>query len=268
MLSKTWKLLALGVFFAASACDPTVIVDGIGNVDNTDFVAAESFLFNIEVTTQTQFSLAGINGNVRVTGHPTATSITVAGERRVGSSSSTDARAHLPGLRVEVDERTDEIRVRTEQPEDTGGRNYVVDYVVTVPNSMAQVIGNVNGNITLTGVPADAIVANVNGNIDVTGVVGNLVVGLVNGNVTADVTLPDGDDVVLATVNGNLTLTVQAAVSAHLEAGWVNGGFSITGLTLTDQVVNQTSVSGTLGAGAGSIEMGLTNGQIAIFGRP
>ena len=262
------KVVALGAVLAAVACDPTVIVNGIGNVDNTDFVATERFLFTIAVTTQTQFNLAGINGNIRITGDPAATAITVAGERKVGSNSSADARAHLPGLRVEVDERSNEIVVRTEQPEDTRGRNYTVDYVVTVPNGMRQVIGNVNGNITVTGIPADAIVGNVNGNIDITGVVGTLVVGLVNGNVTADITLPDGDHAELATVNGNLTLTVQEAVSARFEAGWVNGGFTISGLTLTDQVLTQASVRGTLGSGAGSIEMGLTNGQIAVRGRP
>jgi DUF4097 and DUF4098 domain-containing protein YvlB len=268
---KQRRIPVIGALAIASGvlpgCDPADVVSGIGNVDNTDFVASETFQFTLDVTTQGQFRLDGINGNVQVTGVQGATVLTVSGERRVGSSSTADARAHLPSLRVEIDEGSSTIVVRTVQPEDSQGRNYVVNYVVAVPSDMRQSIANVNGNITVSGIDANTAISNINGNIATFGLVGNLSIGLVNGTIDADVTLPPSGDVALASVNGNISLRVPVDVSAELEANWVNGSFSVLNLVLQDQVITESSARGRLGDGDGTINMGLTNGVIAVIGR-
>lgn len=245
----------------------TDIVSSIGDVDNTDFVASESFSFTLDVTTQTRFRLEGINGNMTVTGDPDATVVEVSGLRQVGSNSTADARANLVNLRVQVDEGNDEYVVRTEQPDNTRGRNYTVTYEVTVPDFMIQSIANVNGNVVALGISNDVAIGNVNGNVTASGVFGNLSVGLVNGNVGADVTPPPSGDVALATVNGNVSLTVPQNVSAEFEATWVNGSATITNLTLQNQQITETSIRGVFGAGDGTINVGLTNGTITVTGR-
>jgi hypothetical protein len=242
---------------ALGACNASDLVTGIGDVDNTDFIVTEAFQFSVAVSTQTEFRLAGINGDMRIIADPTATAITVSGERRVGSSSTADARAHLPQL----------IVVRTEQPENNRGRAYVVRYDVTLPASLRQAIGNTNGNVFIEGARADLTVGTVNGNVDLVDVTGAVTVGLVNGNVVADVTLPRGSDARLGTVNGNLTLAVQPDASADVSAAWVNGGFTTDGLDLQLIDVGPTSVRGRLGDGAGVIELGTTNGQIRLQSR-
>ncbi len=250
-----------------AGCDAANIVSGIGDVSNTDSVVAESFQFTVEVTTQTEFRLEGINGTILITGDPDATSVVVSGERKVGSSSTADARAHLPALQVLVEETPTAIIVRTDQPEEARGRNYIVDYRVTVPSSMIPIVANINGNIDIAEVAADVIVGNVNGNIDLNAIIGAVTAGLVNGNIFADMELPDGSDVAMATVNGNLTLVLNQDASARFLASWVNGGFTSSNIDLDLQEVQQTSVRGVLGAGAGEINMGTTNGQIALEGR-
>jgi DUF4097 and DUF4098 domain-containing protein YvlB len=253
------------LWVVATGC--TDIVSSVGDVDNTDFVASESFAFTLDVTTQTRFRLEGINGNVTVTGDPDATAVDVSGLRQVGSNSTADARANLVNLRVEVDEGSSEFVVRTEQPDNTRGRNYSVTYDVTVPDFMIQSIANVNGNVIASGISNDVAIGNVNGNVTASGVFGDLSVGLVNGNVVADVTLPPSGDVALATVNGNVSLTVPQNVSAELEATWVNGGATITNLTLQNQQITENSIRGVFGAGDGTINIGLTNGTITVVGR-
>jgi DUF4097 and DUF4098 domain-containing protein YvlB len=249
----------------AAGC--TDIVSSIGDVDNTDFVASESFAFTLDVTTQTQFRLEGINGNMTVTGDPDATAVDVSGVRQVGSNSTADAQANLVNLRVEVDERSSEFVVRTVQPDNSRGRSYTVTYEVRVPDFMIQSIANVNGNVVASGISNDVAIGNVNGNVTASGVFGDLSVGLVNGNVVADVSLPPSGDVALATVNGNVSLTVPQHVSAEFEATWVNGGATITNLTLHDQQIRETSIRGVFGAGDGTINIGLTNGSITVTGR-
>lgn len=258
----------LGVLTLAStvlaACDAADVVSALADVDNTDFIVTEAFQFTVQVSTQTEFRLAGVNGDILVTADPGATAVTVTGERRVGSSSTADARAHLPNLRVLLDETSTAIVVRTEQPEKTRGRLYVVDYTVRLPSHLRQNVGNVNGSVRLVGARAHVTVGNVNGNVDVIDIEGGLEAGLVNGNVFADVWLPRGEDVALGTVNGNLTLEVQPGASARVTADWVNGGFSSSGLDLEIDQITPISVRGRLGDGAGQIGMGTTNGQIEL----
>ncbi len=257
----------VGCLLGVAAAGCTDIVSSIDDVDNTNFEAFATFSFTLDVTTQTQFRLEGINGNMTVTGDPDATTVEVSGERRVGSNSTADAEAHLPNLRVEVDERSSEFVVRTVQPNNTRGRSYQVTYEVTAPASMVQSIANVNGNIVASGVSSDVAVGNVNGNVTTIGLFGDLSVGLVNGNVVADVTLPPSGDVALATVNGNVSLTVPQNVSAEFEATWVNGGATISNLTLQNQQITETSIRGVFGGGDGTINVGLTNGSITVTGR-
>ena len=259
--------LALALVILTAGCDAVDAISGLTDVDNTDFAASENFAFAIEVTSQTRFQLDGINGDVRVTGDPDATTISVAGERVVRSSSTADAREHLGQLRVEVSEGSAETAVRTLQPEDTRGRNYVVNYVVTLPSHLIGAIGNVNGNVFVTGFDNDVAVGSVNGNINVTGVTGQLSVGLVNGNINADVTPPLGGRVALGSVNGNITLGIPTDISARFDASWVNGGISFQNVTLQNPVLTQTSATGIFGQGDGTIEMGVTNGQLTVSGR-
>lgn len=253
------------VVAVAAACDAADVVSSLGDVDNTDFIATEAFAFSVDATTHTEFRLEGVNGLISVTADPNATAVAVSGERRVGSSSTADARSHLSNLRVVVDESGSAIVVRTEQPQNPRGRNYVVDYEVTMPSGLRLSISNVNGNVTASGVENDVSVGNVNGNIGLTEIRGGVSAGLVNGNIVADVILPRGMDVALGTVNGNLTLSVQDGASARVEASWVNGGFSAdAGLDFQLEEATQGSVRGLLGDGAGQISMGTTNGQIAL----
>jgi len=260
------RAFALGLLFLTAGCSADAIA-GLVDVSNTDFAATENFSFTVDVTSQTRFRLDGINGDVRVTGNADATTIAVSGERIVRSSSTADALEHMALLQVEVLEGTTETAVRTVQPEETHGRNYQVNYVVTLPVDLFEAIGNVNGNISVTGIQNDLAVGSVNGNINITDVSGQLSVGLVNGNINADVTPPVDGRVALGSVNGNITLGVPADVSARFEASWVNGGITFQNVTLQDPIVTQNSAAGIFGDGEGTIEMGVTNGQLTVSGR-
>lgn len=261
------RLAVLNTALILGGCNAADIVNALADVDNTDFIATETFEYSLDFTTQTELRLAGVNGTISITADPSATTVSVTGERRVGSSSTADAQEHLPLLLVIVEATSSAMIVRTEQPDETRGRAYIVDYTVTVPPSLRVLVGSVNGNITVTGAEAEVNVGNVNGNIDLVRVTGAVSVGLVNGNVIADVILPRGEDVALATVNGNLTLALNSDASASLEASWVNGGFSSSGIDLQLDQITQSTARGTLGDGAGDISMGTTNGQILVRGR-
>ena len=257
--------LILGVALGAVACDDDALDPGDG-VDNTDSVATAEFSFTVPVGSQTRVRVEAINGNVTVTGVSQAGSFVVRGERRVGSESVRDAAAHLDELQVEVIDMGDELVVQTVQPENTGGRTYVVNYEITVPRDIELDIGDFNGNIDVDDISDDVAVGTVNGNVTLGQIEGNTAAATVNGNVTAEVTIPSGGTIKMATVNGNISLSIPDDTSAELLAQVTNGSISTSGLVLQNQVVTGTSLRGTLGAGDGQITLGTVNGSITATG--
>jgi hypothetical protein len=130
-------LLALALF---TGCGE----DDVGWVNDKDSFAEEPFSFNIGLETRTLFVLQGISGSVEVTGDPAATLISVSGVRRVESDSEEDAAAHLPLLEVVADSSVTDASVRTVQPVHAEGRNYIVNYSVTLPQDLALTVGTIN----------------------------------------------------------------------------------------------------------------------------
>ncbi len=227
----------------------------------TDVEVSQSFSETIRVTGQVRLRLETINGNVEINGSRAVQSIRIEGTKRVGSFSRSDADRHLDDLRMVIQERPDEIHLRTEQPKDDG-RNYVVDCTITLPAGLFAAVEHINGNILIGDVENGVFVDAVNGNVVLADVAGDAAVNLVNGNIDGAVTLPPDGTVDLATTNGNVFLAVPRATSAMFTATVTNGSIDAAGLPLADVVVGARSVRGRLGAGDGTITLRTVNGTI------
>jgi hypothetical protein len=227
------------------ACDSS---ESNGNVDNTDFEASETFSYPFSAERFNSVRVAGINGYVWVTGEPDGTSISISGERRIGSESVEDAREHLAELEVLIDDSGDALTIETEQPEETRGRNYVVDYEITVPSSMAVRVINVNGEVELGLLEATLSAEVVNGDIECIGT-----------------SIPQGD-ITFSTTNGDIELGIPAASSAVFTATVENGTISVSNLDFADEQRSPTRVYGVLGAGDVTIELTTVNGSIYVGG--
>lgn len=218
-----------------------------GFVDNRPW-AEEPFSFNEPIGSQTALQLQGVSGTIEVTGVPGATSVTITGVRRVQANTLEDATAHLAQLEVNVSSSANEVLVQTDQPEFSAGRNYVVNYVITLPQNFDCSIMSINGRIL-----ADTIE-------------GNVLLTLVNGDVTASVALPSGGDIEMRAVNGSIDLQIPQTTSAEFAATLAIGSITLTNLTLFNETVTPGSRTGTLGSGDGTISLGVGNGTIAVQG--
>jgi len=261
-------LLATSVLWLG--CDNTadpVATDTGGDVANTNFEAKASFSFQVDVTSHTQVRVEGINGNVVFAGSSEATAVTISGERIVGSESVADAEAHLDDLEVSISDLGDEILARTTQPSEAHGRNYTVNYDVTLPENLAVVVTNTNGTVSVDGNRSGVSIDLANGQVILDSVEADMDVGLTNGQIDADVSLPLDGTAVLAIVNGNIDLTIPTDASTDLTATVVNG--IITSENLEYQSLTQTtkSLNGTLGDGRGTITLSTVNGNIGVRGR-
>jgi hypothetical protein len=231
-----------------------------------DAEAAANFNFQLDATNRVQFRLIGVNGRMLVTGASAGEQFIVRGERRVESSSQADAEARLNDLQVEITESANEIVIRTVQPTNTGGRNFIVDYELLVPDRLVANITNVNGEITVDDFDSGAFVTNVNGLVIVRDIEGDTAVSLVNGNIDAELRIEDDGSIDLVNVNGTIDLDIPVDTDAQLSATLANGTITVLNLAVQNQVSSPTSLTGTLGDGDGTIRLESTNGSIMITG--
>lgn len=248
---------------------PTASCDPGGTAPNT-YMASEPFSYTVDVVDQLRMRLEATNGTITVTGVVGATTMTVEGTKLVWSSSQADAEAGLDVLDAVIDESADSFLVSTDQP-DTGTRNYAIEYEIRLPDNLEVSVRNGNGDIVVGFVKANVEVASVNADIRLDEVQGGVLAGLVNGNFDAEVTLPAGAAVEITAGNGDITLQIPTNTSADVFFEIVCCGYDITNLTIPDLEesppgVFPPTVTGTLGAGQGSITLTVVNGIINMIG--
>jgi len=233
---------------------------------NTDHFAEEPLSYEIDLQNQTLFRLEGINGLVQISGSANATAITISGEKRVESDSVADAEAHLADLSVEIRSEETEVVVRTDQPEHSAGRNYIVNYTVILPHDLAIDAANANGTVSVQAIAANVTVVNVNGYATTRDIAGSLSMAVVNGQIDAAASPPAGGFITLNVVNGGILLGIPQDISAMFAAIVETGVITVSNLILTDIVQTATQLSGRLGNGEGDIALETVNGNIVVIG--
>lgn len=262
-MARSSVALALAAVALAGCSDLT---SSGGTVRNQDFVAEATLNLTLDASPQTRFRLEGINGSIEVVGAAATDTFSIHATRQVWSESVADAQAYLDRLEVAVTGSGNEIVIRTVQPQNTGGRTLVVNYVLAVPMRLAASVANVNGGVSIEQLSGDVSVSVVNGAVQIQDVGGSVSVAVVNGVVTARTALAAGEGIDLQTTNGNLTLDIPRSTSAQFAARLVNGVIAINNLTLQGARSTPTSLTGTLGAGAGRVDLETVNGNILVRG--
>jgi hypothetical protein len=252
-----WLLLVLVLIVA---CDDDV-------TGPTIYVAQEPFTITMSVSGASRLQLTGINGSTLVTGVSREDSVFITGVREVGSQESLeDAERRLEGLQVSFGPQGDAIVVATQQPADTEGRNYKVNYEVTLPKSFRTELLTANGDIRVDSMENDVDVDIVNGTVTLQAIVGSVFAGAANGTILCEAVLPLNGTFDLGVANGEIGLTIPTTTSAQLVATVGNGTIGIFNLYLEDAIHTSTRVSGRLGSGQGSITLGAGNGTVTATG--
>ena len=280
MLSRSLIKNIAGMTFAVlmlTACsgggsDININLDGWGEnwpwpwSNNADFFVNKTFSQNVTFAGQFNLRLDGVNGEIEIIGEPGGDEVMVTGMARVGSDTFEDAQEGLDQLEVSVTDGNDEISVRTEQPKNTEGRQYIVGYTITVPSDLAVNVSLVNGHVTIQDIDNSISVILDNGNVDFLDIYGSAVVSVVNGNVIGKLTIFPAGEAMISTVNGDIELSIPTVTSAELFGLVDNGIISWDNLNLEDIQSTNKSLQGTLGIGSGLIDLKTVNGNIDILG--
>ncbi len=235
-------ILLLFLLLVAGGCG-----DGGGSSSSLFFVS-EPFSFEVPEGSNTDITVLGINGIIEINGSAAGDTVFISGVMKVGSASSAEAKLHITDMDVEVSEAGSVVTVETVQPPAPIGLNYIVEYSITVPDTMSIDASQVNGEILILGMNSDISASQINGIIDV------------------DAAMPPGGLFDLSTSNGDITLTIPTDTSATLMCFSATGRVRTYDLTILNPVQTTHSLSGTLGGGDGGITITTANGDITVQG--
>lgn len=256
-------ILILGIFAMKCEDDST---SANRSVNNTDFVATESFRHAVEVDHHNRLNLNAVNGIVAITGASVIDSVIISGEKKVGSESLEDAQDYLSFLEIVIEDQTSIVEVNTEQPANTYGRSLIVDYTIQVPDSFYITVRAVNGLISIEAMNKNLNIQNINGQILLDDIAAGAVATLANGQISGDITLPTDGLIRLSATNGDINLSIPDNTSAQFSASVAAGIIQISNLVLRDEESTSNSVTGTLGDGSGEITLSVSNGTINVNG--
>lgn len=263
--SCLFKLFAAYILFIVFGCDEYSIGPN-DNFNNASFIAKESFSFSAVALNNSKFRLEAINGNVTITGNSTSDSIIIKGEKIVASESISDAQTHLTQLNVDTQNITNGILIKTKQPNESNGRSYTINYIISIPNNYEISVELANGNVLISSINNAVSVNNINGEVSLDDIFGSTFINLVNGQIKSKQSLPQNGIINFASVNGSIKLDIPSNTSAEFSAGTINGNISVSNLIIKNQVVTATSIKGILNAGEGKINLSLVNGSISAAG--
>lgn len=155
-------------------------------------------------------------------------------------------------------------RRRDRDADNDNSDNVSVHFLVRVPASIKFEGRMVNGDVSATGLVADAEVSTVNGNVEVS-TRGVAEASSVNGNVEATMGSSDWTGPLeFSSVNGEVTVTLPANADADVRASTVNGDIETDfPLTVTGRF-GPRNMRGTIGSGGPVIEMSSVNGRVAL----
>ncbi|HEU5049356.1 MAG TPA: DUF4097 family beta strand repeat-containing protein [Gemmatimonadales bacterium] len=218
--------------------------------------------------------IRGINGTIAARG-------TGGGEVRV-SASKHARRSDVASVEIRVEEHADGVTICAVYPQDrdqTGcqersrsrrngdsheNNDVNVDFTVEVPAGVEFAGRSVNGDVSASGLAADARISTVNGDVEVA-TRGLAEASTVNGNVTASMGRADWTGTMeFHTVNGTITVSLPADADTEVRASTVNGDIS-TDFPLTVQGrFGPRRMQGTIGRGGRSLSLETVNGSIEI----
>lgn len=227
----------------------------------------QDFRFDRDATGLSSFLITGTNGRILVTDNTGGgEAFVIRGEKRVGANSEADAAAGIEALTIDMTEVGAELRIEANHPLGDN-REYVVNWVLEVPERMFAQVVNGNGDVTIEDLDNGLATLVSNGVVTLTSIEGSTEVAIINGTLSAQVTIEDDEFIDLSTVNGNITLNIPSATSAVLDARTDQGSVTLNNLTLTvEDIVTNNVVTGTLGTGTGRIDILTNNGNVTLTG--
>ncbi|HVS65941.1 MAG TPA: DUF4097 family beta strand repeat-containing protein [Thermoanaerobaculia bacterium] len=190
--------------------------------------------------------------------------------RKATATSESMAQKVIDGLLSEVELSGGHLRIRTRRPESESWTSWFrpasgsIQYVVSLPSSIAVEARSTNGNVTIEGSERRVQARTTNGNVRLRDVAGEVTASSTNGRVEASLSgALDGAS--LSTTNGRIRLELAAGFGVDLEARAVNGRVAVdVPIRLSSRDQRGKTIRGELWGGGAPVSLRSVNGSIAV----
>ena len=220
----------------------------------------EEFHHTYPLASNGELSLENVNGGVKI-------STWERNEVRVDAVKYARTEERLANIEIEVESRSDELRLKTRFHNHFNNNPGGVRYTLTVPRAVRiDKMELVNGGLEVEGVRGDLNASLVNGTVRARGLRGQVEISTVNGRQEIALDGPDiSRPVRLNSVNGRIELSLPPDVNARVEASTLNGGIdSEFGIQVRRVAIIGHELEGTLGNGGTEVRLHDVNGSIAL----
>lgn len=257
--------MAIGVCAAGvlSGCDVTIRDGDIKNL-SVHARASQDWKRHYSLAQGGVVEIVNNNGPVDVSVGPPGV-VDIAAVIEAQAMTELRAREMLSEITLEESVAPDHIRVATIRPGGRGGLE--VSYKVTLPvDARLEMTGN-NGTLKTDGLRGHVKAMVVNGRVELTRAGGTIDAAAVNGSISARMAQVTGP-VRLESTNGRIALEISRTAKATLNVRSVNGGITVTGLTIADEGAGRRirTLESQLNGGGPEIDVRVTNGRISITG--
>lgn len=212
--------------------------------------------------------IKGVNGAVRATAS-SGKEVEVVAVKRA-------RRSDPDSVKIEVVETSDGVVICAVYPSRRGNRcaggeggmnsennDVSVAFTVKIPAGVRFKGRTVNGDISATGLTADATVHTVNGSAEVS-TTGRAEAGTVNGDVRATMGRLGDGDLAFTTVNGSVDVTIPADAKLDVHASTTNGDISTDFDLVVRGRFGPRSLRGSINGGGRSLRVSTVNGRIEL----
>jgi len=196
--------------------------------------------------------------------------------KTVRADDQEEAEEYFDQLRVEIDNETDYLEVRTHYPHEGweglwnllfhGGSRYGgVEYVLKVPKGINLEAETTNGNVDVDSVIGGVKAGSTNGQLHMEDVGGAVDGSTTNGNISAILSKEvDFKGIKLATTNGSINVSCPENINADVSAHTTNGSISTEFPVTIQGKFGNKSFEGKINKGGSRIYLHTTNGSIEI----
>ena len=200
----------------------------------------ERFSKTVRLGRNGAFEIANVAGDITVTGGG-GDEVRIEAVKRVRHHDSSEAKARLEALQIEVVELSNRVEVRTMYPRQSRNISAAVDFTITLPSGAATSIRTVSGNVRVTNVRGELRAESVSGNVVTSAATRPSLVKSVSGDVHVSDASTEGE-VTVNTVSGRLS--AHSLKARSLDLGSVSGDVSL--IDVVCERADVKSVSGNI----------------------
>jgi DUF4097 and DUF4098 domain-containing protein YvlB len=200
----------------------------------------ERFSRTVRLGRNGAFEITNIAGDITVTGGG-GDEVRIEAVKRVRHRDSSEAKAQIDALQIEIVELSNRVEVRTIYPRQGRNISAAVDYTINLPSGATTSIRTVSGDLRVTNVKGELRAETVSGDVVTTGAARLSLVKSVSGDIQVSDASADGE-VTVNTVSGNLN--ARGLKARSIDLGSVSGDVLLTDIQCDRAEVK--SVSGNI----------------------